>query len=504
MSNKLLLADDSITIRKVVGIIFANEDYTLSVVDNGKAALEKAREIIPDVILADVLMPGNTGYEVCAEVRSDPALKHIPLLLLTGAFEPFDEEKARQSGADDFISKPFESQQLIEKVKNLIALGKERKMGLAVPQPEAAAAPQLSPAQFTIPSPEAPVFGEMGGVFPQGEEVAEAEAPSARLDQLSAMEEVKEVTEEPAIRADQPFEFEVVTEEQSLQLDQLSAVQEVKEEPALQADQLSAVEAVLEEPSLQTDQLATSEEIIEARPDDDLWDVFSLEEVAEDEAAGAEAVLEEDTAEPFTEDETVEEFVFAEEEETAPLEAGPATAAAPSLATPDMFDHIGEETVIAEEEPPAAKPDTGAVFEFETEPAEQTVFVSGLDEAPTVAAPPEPTFELQFAPEEEYVPVLPPVEPVAPPVSVAEPVSFAEPVLIAEPFAAAAPVAPAAPVAASPAVQGEPALSEEQLASIVAKISRDIIEKIAWEVVPDLAETMIREEIRKLKEGLRG
>ncbi len=60
------------------------------------------------------------------------------------------------------------------------------------------------------------------------------------------------------------------------------------------------------------------------------------------------------------------------------------------------------------------------------------------------------------------------------------------------------------PAATQPAASGEPALSEEQLASLVAKISRDIIEKIAWEVVPDLAETLIKEEIRKLKEGLRG
>ena len=109
MSNKLLLADDSITIQKVVGIIFANEDYELTVVDNGNAALEKAREMQPDIILVDALMPGKTGYEVCAEVRHDPALKTTPLLLMTGAFEPFDEDKAKQCGADDFISKPFES-----------------------------------------------------------------------------------------------------------------------------------------------------------------------------------------------------------------------------------------------------------------------------------------------------------------------------------------------------------------------------------------------------------
>src|SRR5690349_3579557 len=113
MGSKVLLADDSITIQKVVAIIFANEDYELTVVDNGDAALQKARESIPDVVLVDALMPGKNGYEVCQEMRRDPVLKNVPLLLMTGAFEPFDEDKARQCGADDFISKPFESQNLI-------------------------------------------------------------------------------------------------------------------------------------------------------------------------------------------------------------------------------------------------------------------------------------------------------------------------------------------------------------------------------------------------------
>ncbi len=104
MGTKLLLADDSITIQKVVGIIFASEDYELAIVDNGDAALVKASETMPDVLLVDAVMPGKTGYEVCEEVRRDPLLKGVPILLLPGAFEPFDEEKARQSGADDFIS----------------------------------------------------------------------------------------------------------------------------------------------------------------------------------------------------------------------------------------------------------------------------------------------------------------------------------------------------------------------------------------------------------------
>jgi len=128
MGTKLLLADDSITIQKVVGIIFSNEDFELTVVDNGALALEKARETLPAVMLVDALMPGRNGYEVCQEVRGDAVLKNIPLLLMTGAFEPFDENKARECGADDYISKPFESQQLVEKVKALLEIGKQRSV----------------------------------------------------------------------------------------------------------------------------------------------------------------------------------------------------------------------------------------------------------------------------------------------------------------------------------------------------------------------------------------
>src|SRR5512138_2304627 len=117
MGSKVLLADDSVTIQKVVGIIFANEEYDLTVVDNGDAAIRKAREIVPDVMLVDALMPGKDGYDVCREIRRDPQLSHVALLLMTGAFETVDEEKSRQSGADDFITKPFESQALIDLTK---------------------------------------------------------------------------------------------------------------------------------------------------------------------------------------------------------------------------------------------------------------------------------------------------------------------------------------------------------------------------------------------------
>ena len=91
MGYKLLLADDSITIQKVVGIIFSTDAYDLTVVDNGNDALMRAREAVPDIMLIDALMPGKNGYEVCREARIDPLLATVPILLLSGVFEPFDE-----------------------------------------------------------------------------------------------------------------------------------------------------------------------------------------------------------------------------------------------------------------------------------------------------------------------------------------------------------------------------------------------------------------------------
>src|SRR6185369_951046 len=113
MPKNLLLADDSITIQKVVGITFAGEDFRVTTVDNGEDAIVRARELKPDVILADVVMPRKNGYEVCQVVKSDPALQHIPVLLLAGTFEAFDERRAQSVRADGHIAKPFESQALI-------------------------------------------------------------------------------------------------------------------------------------------------------------------------------------------------------------------------------------------------------------------------------------------------------------------------------------------------------------------------------------------------------
>lgn len=122
--RKLLLADDSVTIQKVIDLTFSDEGIEVTTVGNGEQALSKLEEIQPDIVLADIFMPGRNGYEVCEHIKRDERFRHIPVLLLVGSFEPFDEAEARRVGADDYLTKPFQSiRQLVNKVTTLISGG---------------------------------------------------------------------------------------------------------------------------------------------------------------------------------------------------------------------------------------------------------------------------------------------------------------------------------------------------------------------------------------------
>jgi len=154
MPKKILLADDSVTIQKVVELTFMEGDYEVTCVSNGKAAVQKLQEARPDILLCDVIMPEMNGYEVAAFVKKNPAFSSIPVILLTGTFEPFDEEKARGSGADTYITKPFDSRLLIEKVEELIS--RRAAMQVAPASGEAVKIFQ-SRQEFTLGAlPEAP------------------------------------------------------------------------------------------------------------------------------------------------------------------------------------------------------------------------------------------------------------------------------------------------------------------------------------------------------------
>ena len=120
--RKLLLADDSPTIQKVVELTFADEGVEVISVGSGTEALEKLAETKPDVVLADAYMPLPNGYEICKFIKQNAELKHIPVMLLVGSFEPFDEAEARRVGADDILTKPFQSiRRLIDRVGGLVS-----------------------------------------------------------------------------------------------------------------------------------------------------------------------------------------------------------------------------------------------------------------------------------------------------------------------------------------------------------------------------------------------
>lgn len=126
--RKLLLADDSPTIQKVISLTFGDEGLEVIAVGDGESALRAlAQEPPPDILLADVVMPGPDGYALCERVKRDGRLGHVPVILLVGTFEPFNEAEARRVGADTVLTKPFQSiRDLVSKVGSLLGGGDAR------------------------------------------------------------------------------------------------------------------------------------------------------------------------------------------------------------------------------------------------------------------------------------------------------------------------------------------------------------------------------------------
>ena len=179
MRHKLLLADDSETIQRVIEMTFADEPVDVATVSDGEAAIARLAIDPPDIVLADIGMPGRDGYEVAMRVRQTPALAHIPVVLLTGAFDPVDYARAREAGCAGVLVKPFDPQMLIARVRQLLHAAQA-----ATPQAQVAARPGLadgtSPAESLQPPPQ-----------PQAASVEtrpsfSAQSPTAKVDEYFA------------------------------------------------------------------------------------------------------------------------------------------------------------------------------------------------------------------------------------------------------------------------------------------------------------------------------
>lgn len=128
MSSTVLIVDDEYSGRETLQSVLEGEGYDLIMAENGMQAIEKAKTYQPDVILLDVMMPGMTGFEVCERIRSDPQVAEIPIIILTALDDRDSLLTGLKSGADDFISKPFDRFELRARLIGITRLNRFHKL----------------------------------------------------------------------------------------------------------------------------------------------------------------------------------------------------------------------------------------------------------------------------------------------------------------------------------------------------------------------------------------
>lgn len=121
MNKKILIADDEQNIVISVEFLMKREGYAVSIAADGEEALAKIRAEKPDLVLLDVMMPKKNGFEVCQEVRGDPALAGVRILMLTARGRDTEVAKGMAIGADAYMTKPFSTRDLVDKVRELLA-----------------------------------------------------------------------------------------------------------------------------------------------------------------------------------------------------------------------------------------------------------------------------------------------------------------------------------------------------------------------------------------------
>ena len=417
--RKLLLADDSATIQKVVDLTFADEGVRVLAVNNGQEAIDKIPEFLPDIVLADVFMPSPNGYEVCRYVKTNEKLKHIPVMLLVGSFEPFDEAEARRVGADDILTKPFSSiRRLIDRVGALVS------------------------------SPPA--------------EKDERERPTAELPKT------QELPEEPRLSTE---EIEVTTADtmplpDDMVIDTLPRVQNAVAESAAGITPSARLEALLNQP--QTSQKSaidgTSEH--EGRMEPGITETES-----DSHSESADVLLDLGDIEPTHA--SADDFVL------------------------DLEDGAGDEVAAAGYEAPTYETPVRAFVEPQVTEAPAPAYESSYQPAVQASEAHSSfaeTHEVTYASEARNVTDIEPYEPAAvPPELTPDPV----PVFGETEFPVTETAQPSTPMGTFSADQLSPEMIDAIARRCVELMSDKVIREIAWEVVPDLAELLIKRQLEE-------
>lgn len=413
MPKTLLLADDSLTIQKVVGICLANEDVSIVSVDNGEDAVIKARALKPDLVIADVVMPRKNGYEVCLSIRQDPELKHIPVILLAGAFEAFDEKRYREVMANSYIIKPFESQTLIAAVRKLL-YPEQAQVGAppSTPMRPPMMPPSMVPPASRPPMPEMPMAPPHVASQPPASAVRPPTSPARPMTP-------------PVMPPPAPPPAPAVIPPLAQPVPSFEAALGPAPAPAVEAPRPPSNEMSMS----MVDEISAAD----------------IEEIA------ASSVVD----------------AIAPPPSPAPAPA-PAGWEGIEIKQPDAAEMEVDHSRVPE-------PRQGGIEDWGLDLKQE--LAEGA--APRILTPAESAQEMLASPP---APAPAPVQsaPIAAPIVE----------MVAESIAAPLPAA----VAAAPSGASSPA----DLQEMVKKSIREIVERVAWEVVPDLAETIIREELKRL------
>ncbi len=119
--GRILVVEDDFDISNMLRIYFESQDYEVSVAPRGEDALDMCRHQLPNVIVLDIMLPDMDGYDVCRELRNNLRTSHIPIIFLTQKDERSDKIRGLELGADDYITKPFDVEELNLRVRNAIA-----------------------------------------------------------------------------------------------------------------------------------------------------------------------------------------------------------------------------------------------------------------------------------------------------------------------------------------------------------------------------------------------
>lgn len=464
MPKKVLVADDSLTIQKVIELTFSEENYEVVSFSNGRDALDYLKNERADIILADVVMPELNGYELCREAKI--LYPTLPVILLTGTFEPFDKQKALEVKSDDAVIKPFDSQALIQKVEELTSkapIVEEKPMGEVK---------EVFPQEMTPP-------------FESSQPSPIPEEPS--IEGLLPEEQIEEKMPEKLL--EEPLLAEIPVEEQPFPMTSLESEQLLETSPPFPEQVIQ--EQKLEEEPQKEGILFSEEKVEEPLPQEPIFEEKPFEEVP------TEQIPIEEEKETISLEEAKEEVPFIEEKEEIPLVQETIPEPKKEIFEEQYVPPSMEEPAVLYEEPPSYEEPTipfeekeGRIPEleeksflekkYEEEKLPEFQYEEKVEEVPLYEEKKELKEEkieevpLYEVPKEEKVEKIP---------QKTEEIQEVQ----KEEFKAAP-------------TELTKAQIDEIARKVVEYLSDEVVKQIAWEVVPELADLYIKQKIKELEE----